>query len=81
MMAVGKINWMGKKPQPQQTTTEPEPADPYIEIRKRSTAAGHGVTDLWRTLRGQAPRAQRVCQYGDPVLPGNTVCTKGHYVG
>jgi hypothetical protein len=81
MMTVGKINWWGKKPESQQTTTEPEPVDPQIALRMGTKRAGQGINDLWRTLRGQTPRPQRVCEYGDPVLPGNTICTKGHYVG
>ena len=79
------MNWrdalFGKKPQQQDLTRTPPPANPFINVAQRVDDAGAANRGLWNSLRGKAPAARLVCRHGHPIARGDSICAYGHAIG
>jgi hypothetical protein len=79
---MGNNDWLfGKKQQPRQTTGNPEPNPPFVDISLGVQRAGDSLQDLGNILRGEPRDAQVVCPQGHPIASGNNICAYGHFVG
>jgi hypothetical protein len=54
-------------------------------LRREAPRVEAEVSTVWQrigsVLQGRRPEGPRVCEYGDPVRPGEEYCIKNHYVG
>lgn len=85
--AAGAGNWRdrlfgpSRAAPPAPPTSAPEEISQGERLAQVSRGFGKAFENLRRGLKHESPLPMRTCSQGHPVLPGNSTCTHGHYVG